>query len=998
MTKLLLLLLLATTLHANEYLITIPPNEAYNKGIFKSIDIYVISNKPTFVKLEYNKDSTTIIKETINGFVKFSSTDNEIQRWWELREFGKPNYQTIRISSYDSIVVYVRSSKSRSSEGYLAIPISEWGREYIHCGYYEYSEFTAQYWPRGTGCIILANEDNTLIEIVLKGTNATKTTDGFIVGDTLNIRLNKNQQYGISTTMDNPHMTADFTGTLITSNKPVGVVSFNMRTKIPSLLNSDGRDPLYEMLPPIDKWNYQYIALEFDRLGGGDYFRLIASEDSTEWQCKYYDYKTGSLIDSLGGILNKSEWFEYKELDTINKSIRGLSFWESDKPTMLMQYSYSGGWEGVDIYDPFMIVIPAKTQYKNYIKFFVPDMQNNYINIICTENPLDLYLDSIMVNNIDINFQYNKINNINYTHLAISPGIHELYGTEFYAIGYGYEILDSYGWVLNPLFLNTKSEPSISVNSYDFGRQRINKTYYPYEPTLIIKNEGTDNLIIDSIAIIGDDLVFGLQDLDAMIIKQGEYHYYPIIFRPKDTIDYSVIINFYTNAKDTFSILSGTGIAPLIDIQDVNYDTLVTNNYKPNTRTWAIGNDGSDDVLVYGVQISGDVFTYIKQFPITIPPDSLYKLQGKFLAQDIGYYSERIRTISDAMEEDTAKWYGYAVEKNIRYSVSCGYSCIHNGDTIYVELENYGKVNIEIKNIEIINNKTIFFLENNNLIGYILKSQETITIKVIFIPEEITFITSELIITTDFKDIYITLEGEGYMNKLRFDLMVGDQMNVDVGREFTLPINYLTFGESMDIPVLNCIMEYPNNIITPIKDSIKISDGLINDIRIEDVMVEPGQVSFKLYPLGNGVFNNDYGELLTITFMTYLPSTVSKFIDIKLSITSLDSCYTTKSKGGALYLNNVCAENIRRVNIYNYATKLINVNQNGQVNYSLGMNGSLSLEIYNIEGELMLRVLKKNQMAGVDYWNIGTSLINGTYFCRMLFGDYSNTLKFQISK
>ena len=69
----------------------------------------------------------------------------------------------------------------------------------------------------------------------------------------------------------------DFTGTKVTSDKPVSVFSGNKETNI----GSGTSDHLVEQITPVDVWGKNFVTVPVPRRTVGDYFRFIANEDTT---------------------------------------------------------------------------------------------------------------------------------------------------------------------------------------------------------------------------------------------------------------------------------------------------------------------------------------------------------------------------------------------------------------------------------------------------------------------------------------------------------------------------------------------------------------------------------------------------------------------------------------------------------------------------------------------------------------------------------------------
>lgn len=274
--------------------------------------------------------------------------------------------RTVRIASDQPITVHALSAKTASSDGYRAIPVRYWGRSYIVASYYDFNETH----PWSGGFCVMASEDNTTVSILLRGATDGKATTkkgrALNTGTPFTVTLSKGDVYpvfGDGTTRG----VFDMTGTLVTSNKPVGVIGFHTRTAVPNSLPISGRDHLIEMLPPTPTWGTRYMTLEVPRLsigtGKGDFFRVIAAEQGTRWKMTSYDKVTFDTLDQMSGTLNAGQFKDVAQAPARTALPRGLTVWEADKPIMVVQYSTSAEWDGDPANDPFMCLVTPVSQY-----------------------------------------------------------------------------------------------------------------------------------------------------------------------------------------------------------------------------------------------------------------------------------------------------------------------------------------------------------------------------------------------------------------------------------------------------------------------------------------------------------------------------------------------------------------------------------------------------------------------------------------------------------
>ncbi len=449
-----------------KYIVAIPPNESSRYGWSDSaIEIYIAAKTYTNIELSIfgskgaaiiRPNDVFVVDETM-GFTKTSA---------EIRDPNKALDNTVIIKADSPVSVYVLNSKSATSDGYMAIPVDFWGKEYLHCSYYDNYESKTS--PFSGGFLVLGSVDQTNVEVELRGygSNAIATLNGKpeSIGSKLSFRLDEGEVYQV----ESDGLTRgefDLTGSKITANNPIGVISYHQRTVIP-IFTSSSRDHLCEMIPPVKNLGTEFASIALEREGSkkGDLFRLVAVEDFTTYNIKWYDFETKELLNSVAGVLVKAG--DFQEVSSIlttsanAKSITGTSVFQSDKPILLMQYSYSAGWDQTS-FDPFMFVVPPISHYSNSTIIQAPldkSYTDNYMNLIAIHDSTDIHKEDLKSLKIDSTYIVNKVpsfteNRIPGTQLywarfPISNGAHKIEGNgiEFSGYIYGFQSINSYGW------------------------------------------------------------------------------------------------------------------------------------------------------------------------------------------------------------------------------------------------------------------------------------------------------------------------------------------------------------------------------------------------------------------------------------------------------------------------------------------------------------------------------------------------------------------------
>ncbi|MFN8358565.1 MAG: hypothetical protein U0264_01500 [Candidatus Kapaibacterium sp.] len=444
---------------SKEFWLAVPLNESKAQPTL-NLEFYVTSQYNSYVTIEVPGSGFIMTKKIKALEVAVFSTKTGTANFdWEIESSQVPDNKGIHIFGDKPLSVYVFNGKEVTSDGYMAMPVNSWGTEYVHCAYYDFNEYR----PLGAGFVVIAAHDSTKVTIRLKGKGKgfAKTRSGSSIGDTFEVMLNQGQVYNVvgdATTIS----TFDLTGSIIQADKPVGVISYHERTLLPQN-SQNGRDHLVEMLRPTSAWGKKHITLEFIRDNKGDFFRIVACRDNTKWSLKYYDKIAGTLLGQRSGILNRGEFFEdYNtwEGKSAIAGIRGVSVWESDKPTMVMQYQYSANWDRGDKFDPDMVLVTPVEQFMNSTLFQAPSnptFVDNWYNYIVEGDSTDtnnVKLKTLVIDGDSVYKTYpqlflNRVTGTNYYwgYKFMSPGPHIVTcANKFGGYVYGFGSFMGYSW------------------------------------------------------------------------------------------------------------------------------------------------------------------------------------------------------------------------------------------------------------------------------------------------------------------------------------------------------------------------------------------------------------------------------------------------------------------------------------------------------------------------------------------------------------------------
>lgn len=407
--------------------------------------------------------------ETITGELKTNDVKEiAIPYILEDRQSEAALNKGIEITSEFPVSVYCFTSKATTSDSYSAIPISRWGKEYVVMSYpndqYDDPErwrldSLQRFYPRSSQFMVLAAYDSTIVSFSPRSV----TKGGKQVGKNYDILLNKGQVYLVQS-FPAERGKGDLTGTIVRSNKPIGLLSGHVRTAVPqtNTYPYDSKDHLCEMLAPTDTWGKFFCTVPFGVNIKGDLFRIAGIHPNT---IVTYENELGETKEYI--LSSPGDWAE------IN-NVAHAAVWRGNLPFQLVQYMrHTGEYGDSQEYDPSIVVIPPVEQYVQDIVFLTPRnyMVNNQftahkVSLIADAPALvDLSLDGQLVRDME-NFYSNQIpgTSLYWGSIVIYEGRHKLKSSKgrFSGTLYAFGSFDSYAMALGNSLTNPFKEDSIS--------------------------------------------------------------------------------------------------------------------------------------------------------------------------------------------------------------------------------------------------------------------------------------------------------------------------------------------------------------------------------------------------------------------------------------------------------------------------------------------------------------------------------------------------------
>jgi Fungalysin metallopeptidase (M36)/IgGFc binding protein/Bacterial Ig domain/K319L-like, PKD domain/Fungalysin/Thermolysin Propeptide Motif/Fibronectin type III domain len=220
------------------------------------------------------------------------------------------------------VTVYGFVRDIASTDGYVTLPTSFLGTNYMVLSYYGASGFA-----------IAATEDATTVTIV----PTSDIDEDRLDGRPCQILLQRGQTFRTEKSWD-----GDFTGTSIVADKPIAVFSGGVGAYIPT--NYAYFDDLIEQMTPVSAWGQHFATMPLATRLNGDTFRFLAGEDETRV----------SVNGEVVADLNRGQFYEH--------IITNSSIILATHPILVGQFANGTTYDGI-MGDPFMMLVPPAEQF-----------------------------------------------------------------------------------------------------------------------------------------------------------------------------------------------------------------------------------------------------------------------------------------------------------------------------------------------------------------------------------------------------------------------------------------------------------------------------------------------------------------------------------------------------------------------------------------------------------------------------------------------------------
>lgn len=372
-----------------DFYFSFPP--AYSQGFGgTNIKIFIASTIETNVTVNVASEGWVRNLKTIpNGVVEVVIPPAIAQTYF--KQMNGPSaadqiyhQKAIHITAEDPVIVYGATLFQSSTDAFLVLPTSSLGTEYIVSSYSEaqYSDNNFYFWP--SEVLVVAPFDGTEVTFTLGGNVNTKTNGsgkgagGLKSGQSKKFSMQKGDVLNLSSY----GVGSDLSGSQVTANKPIGVVTGVFCANIPSTVSGfTWCNYIGEQEMPMYVWGKTYPVTKIFGRQKNSYIKIVAKEPNTQV------FRNGQKIGTLqtaGGTVGKG-FLDMRVAEGEQSSF----ILTSDKPINVTQYNPSGIDDNAQSQSqPFQMALIPMEQAQKEILFSTPgtldgnDFASHYLNVV----------------------------------------------------------------------------------------------------------------------------------------------------------------------------------------------------------------------------------------------------------------------------------------------------------------------------------------------------------------------------------------------------------------------------------------------------------------------------------------------------------------------------------------------------------------------------------------------------------------------------------------
>jgi hypothetical protein len=281
----------------------------------------------------------------------------------------------LRFYSNQIFSLVVLSDFEETADAILALPTEMLGTNYVLSGFQDQSDKQSNFNNLSSSAAIIGTKDNTKLNIHIGGRIGRHEVGTTIIGKKIEQTINKGDVFLLNTIFNGE----DLSGTVVSSDKPIGIISSNQCAEIPK--GNPMCDFIADFEIPKKALGKKYLV---SPIAGKKYLpivRVFAFEDSTEV------YKNGEKIAFFENI-GKTEDAPFIEIIDSNSVEPFLISSNKKIKTVVYSRSFEEDDSSIATHNPFMMSLQPLDRMQNEIYFSTPNNisenffpENNFVNL-----------------------------------------------------------------------------------------------------------------------------------------------------------------------------------------------------------------------------------------------------------------------------------------------------------------------------------------------------------------------------------------------------------------------------------------------------------------------------------------------------------------------------------------------------------------------------------------------------------------------------------------
>jgi len=386
-----------------------------------NIELHLTSDVATNVTIEYpvNSPSFSTTVGVAPGSVTIVPLPAAAADSWGINSVAN---NAIHAFASEEFVAYLINRANATTDAALGLPVDTFNTEYIVATY------NARF--GGGEFIVYAGFDNTTVTIT-----PNNALTGRPAGIPFDVILNRGEGYH-GRSLSGSGLAGSLTGTLISADRPVGMVNGNVCTQVPT--GTAACDHIFEVAQPVQSWGNSALVSNLPNRPIGSIYRIIASEDGTD--------VTQDAVSI--GLINRGDFIE-------TPALAGNHVFAGSKPIYVVQFMTGQTFPGAILGDPAMgNMIPSAQYLPDYTFSTVGGAQfaQNFLTLIANDTDLStILLDGALVG--AGSFTPIAGTSFSAATLSLTDGTHTTSSTAVHGITVeGYNNFDSYIYPGGALF------------------------------------------------------------------------------------------------------------------------------------------------------------------------------------------------------------------------------------------------------------------------------------------------------------------------------------------------------------------------------------------------------------------------------------------------------------------------------------------------------------------------------------------------------------------